>query len=159
MIAVAPTLALIDKPDERRIHHKPIPRSGGLGVFVTMVTGVLLLKLTGIGYEEGMGGRWLWHFLGSSLLLTTIGCIDDRVEVSATGRNNDSCQPILGYVGSLSCHSIRIASSMYACVSVPKYPALAQRRKRTGTSRARRGSAHRSSRSRNRRSRACPPRP
>jgi len=83
MIAWGPKLGLVDEPDARRIHTTPIPRAGGVGLFVTMVTGLLLLKWLGEGFTGMLSGPWLLHFLGASTLLAVIGIVDDRRGVSA----------------------------------------------------------------------------
>ena len=37
MISLAPVFGLIDEPGERRIHTKPIPRAGGIAVFLAFL--------------------------------------------------------------------------------------------------------------------------
>ena len=83
MIALGPRLGLMDIPAERRIHVRPIPRSGGLGVFITMAAGLLALHLSSTKLSADLGDKWLMHFLGGSIILVAGGLIDDRKGISA----------------------------------------------------------------------------
>jgi UDP-GlcNAc:undecaprenyl-phosphate/decaprenyl-phosphate GlcNAc-1-phosphate transferase len=83
MIRVAPRLGLVDLPGERRIHQTPIPRAGGIAVFLTMAGGMLLLHTTGLGFIGSLGGVWIWHFLAGASLLVGVGIWDDRRGISA----------------------------------------------------------------------------
>ncbi len=83
MIFIAPKFGLIDLPGERRIHETPIPRSGGLGIFITMMLGLLLLHWQGAVFVGTLGGRWLWHFIAAAGLLVITGFFDDRKGISA----------------------------------------------------------------------------
>lgn len=74
--------ALFDVPDnERRVHTRPIPRVGGVAVFVSMLLGLLVLV------PEVAGGHGLLREHGSffagillgSLILFTAGLVDDLV--------------------------------------------------------------------------------
>lgn len=44
MIRLGPKLGLIDEPGERRIHVKPVPRAGGIAVFLTFVITVFAIQ-------------------------------------------------------------------------------------------------------------------
>lgn len=83
MISLAPRLGLIDKPDPRRIHTKPIPRAGGLAIFATISLGFAGLVMLGIGFEGPLGSGWIIHFFFASLILVFVGVIDDRQGMSA----------------------------------------------------------------------------
>lgn len=83
MIHLAPKLGLVDQPGERRIHLKPIPRAGGLGLFITVSLGMLMLNWKGDVFSEVLGPRWLGHFMAAALLLVVVGVKDDRGGVSA----------------------------------------------------------------------------
>jgi UDP-N-acetylmuramyl pentapeptide phosphotransferase/UDP-N-acetylglucosamine-1-phosphate transferase len=80
MIRVAPRLGLMDQPGERRIHAIPIPRAGGIAIWLS-----LLLVLTGVlasGWIPS-GGQvswcWLGAFAAASSVLMVAGFVDDRV--------------------------------------------------------------------------------
>lgn len=83
MISLAPALGLMDMPADRRIHHQPIPRAGGLGLFLTMSIGLLLLYHLGQGFSGLITGRWLVHFFAAAVLLVIAGFFDDRGGISA----------------------------------------------------------------------------
>ena len=76
---LAPSLGLVDEPDERRIHKVPIPRCGGIAIF--LATHLALLAAF-FGPWRRMGGATQlgeWGLiLAGSLLLLLIGIYDDR---------------------------------------------------------------------------------
>ena len=86
MIRLAPSLGLVDQPGERRIHSKPIPRAGGIGVFAALMSGLALLWWWGL-LDQGQGTilreQWLLWFGGSASLLVTVGILDDRFDLPA----------------------------------------------------------------------------
>lgn len=76
---MARKLGMIDHPDARRINKTPIPRGGGLSVFVAfnVMLGVLVLALgQPIGRQFSL--FWQGRFLLASSLLVVIGLIDDK---------------------------------------------------------------------------------
>jgi len=83
MILLAPRLGLMDQPGTRRIHQTPIPRAGGLAIWLSF-----LLVIAG-GLASGWlkpGGplswSWLSAFAASSTLLIAPGVLDDRKGLS-----------------------------------------------------------------------------
>ncbi|MCJ7784189.1 MAG: undecaprenyl/decaprenyl-phosphate alpha-N-acetylglucosaminyl 1-phosphate transferase, partial [Desulfobacterales bacterium] len=77
--SAARRLGAIDPPDERKVHHTPTPRLGGLAIFISFHLGLLLSYsfdffsfspnfLTRIHFE--------WLFI-ASLLVFGVGLIDD----------------------------------------------------------------------------------
>jgi UDP-N-acetylmuramyl pentapeptide phosphotransferase/UDP-N-acetylglucosamine-1-phosphate transferase len=79
MLALAPRLGLMDQPGERRIHLSPIPRAGGIAIWLTF----LIVTVIGLlfGWEEyggSMGLSWLTAFAAGSTILIAIGIVDDR---------------------------------------------------------------------------------
>ncbi len=79
MLTLAPRVGLIDQPGERRIHSAPIPRAGGIAVWL----GFMIIVSVGLatGWFE-IGGNLSWNWLvafgaGSSVLMVA-GVIDDR---------------------------------------------------------------------------------
>ncbi len=79
---MAPSLGLVDEPSERRIHKTPIPRCGGIAVFIATHLALLVVFF---GPWKGLHGSIQvqdWGFLlAGSLLLLLIGLFDDRFEV------------------------------------------------------------------------------
>ena len=69
---------LLDKPNFRKIHDKPIPNSGGISIFISFLIGIFLLKnFTDIYFQN------LYTFLFTSLLVLLIGLLDDLYNISA----------------------------------------------------------------------------
>jgi UDP-N-acetylmuramyl pentapeptide phosphotransferase/UDP-N-acetylglucosamine-1-phosphate transferase len=81
---VAPRLGLVDEPDERRIHKVPIPRCGGIAVFLGTQLALLLVFL---GPWRNLAGsihlqEWGMVLMGS-LTLLLLGIFDDHLGVRA----------------------------------------------------------------------------
>ena len=76
---MARKLGMVDLPDARRINKVPIPRGGGLSIFVAfhLTLGVLVL---GLGSPVCQQFPYLWQgrFLLASGLLVVIGLVDDK---------------------------------------------------------------------------------
>jgi UDP-N-acetylmuramyl pentapeptide phosphotransferase/UDP-N-acetylglucosamine-1-phosphate transferase len=81
---MAPALGLVDEPDERRIHKIPIPRCGGIAVFVA--THLALLVIFFGPWHNLAGATQLkdWGLiLAGSFLLLLVGLFDDRFDMRA----------------------------------------------------------------------------
>lgn len=79
MIALAPRLGLMDQPGERRVHKAPIPRAGGIAIwlaFLLVIGGGLLSGL--LASVETVSWGWLGAFAAGSLILIVAGFIDDQ---------------------------------------------------------------------------------
>ena len=97
----APTLGLLDKPGERKIHTSPVPVGGGLGIglgvilpfafcqFIlflalrfeglqTLLPDTVAVHLDGLWYRSGQ----LWVLLGLGSVLLVLGTLDDRFNLS-----------------------------------------------------------------------------
>ncbi len=83
MLAIAPRLGLMDLPGERRIHSHPIPRAGGIAIWLTFLTVVGLGLLSGVLDQGGnLTGKWFGAFVAGSAVLMIVGFIDDRTGLS-----------------------------------------------------------------------------
>ncbi|MCK5675766.1 MAG: hypothetical protein KAH99_01975, partial [Verrucomicrobia bacterium] len=81
---VAPRLGLVDEPSERRIHKTPVPRCGGIAVFVATHIALIVAFL---GPWRDLAGaihlqEWGFIFAGS-LALLLFGLFDDRFGMRA----------------------------------------------------------------------------
>lgn len=72
-------IGMVDKPNARRINQVPIPRGGGLSVFVAfqLVLSLLVLSMGG-EVSQQFSCFWQARFLLASSLLVVIGLIDDK---------------------------------------------------------------------------------
>jgi len=77
MITLGPRLGLMDEPDDRRIHQIPIPRAGGIAIWLSFLGAAWLCKVFHPGVLEGAQYQQFWVFSISSALLVVVGFIDD----------------------------------------------------------------------------------
>jgi UDP-GlcNAc:undecaprenyl-phosphate/decaprenyl-phosphate GlcNAc-1-phosphate transferase len=83
-IKLAPAFGLIDQPDERRIHKKPIPLGAGVVVFIGFhLTCYLLYHAIWLDFTGKLTLDWWQAFFISSTILLVVGLIDDRSGMSA----------------------------------------------------------------------------
>src|SRR5712691_4705047 len=68
MIRWAPILGLVDIPNARKVHTRPIPKGGGLGIFLGWV-------LTALWMGLDSADLWVWGGIGSIVLV--LGLVDD----------------------------------------------------------------------------------
>src|SRR5262249_47424122 len=77
----------IDHPDgERRIHHRPTPRLGGLAIFLSTVITLACVPLLGNLVSQGMQASWtrVAVLLGTAILILLLGIWDDFHGSTAT---------------------------------------------------------------------------
>jgi len=72
MMRLAPRLGMIDAPDPRKVHARPVPRVGGIGIAL----GALLAMLV-----AGSHAGWLGWYLGGAAVLLVFGALDDALEL------------------------------------------------------------------------------
>src|SRR5215216_4096269 len=75
IISVAEMKKLYDVPDERKIHHSPIPSLGGLGIFAGFVMASLLTISFGTAPE-------FQYFIAAALVIFFLGLKDDILVIS-----------------------------------------------------------------------------
>jgi UDP-GlcNAc:undecaprenyl-phosphate GlcNAc-1-phosphate transferase len=81
---MAPWLRMVDEPDERRIHKVPIPRCGGIAVFIATHLGLIVVFLGPWRHLAGSTQLREWGFIfAGSLLLLSVGIFDDRFDMRA----------------------------------------------------------------------------
>ena len=107
-ILIAKRTGAIDVPaDDRRLHKKPVPRIGGLAIFISFVIGILILRglisgglimtAAGEGTTEMLGK--LTAILVSCTIIFVLGLIDDYKNIRAVYK-------LLGQIG---CSTIAFA--------------------------------------------------
>ncbi|MFP4358835.1 MAG: hypothetical protein ACLFSZ_10440 [Puniceicoccaceae bacterium] len=84
MIFLGPRLGMIDLPDERRIHTRPIPRAGGVAVFFAFHLAVAACVFVyWPDFQSRDGFNWWLAFLAGSGVLSFVGYYDDSEGISA----------------------------------------------------------------------------
>ncbi len=71
----------LDKPDARKVHKKPIPRIGGLGIYAACMLSMVIV----MGYAD-LSGELYWGVVGlmiSGTLIMLVGLIDDYKNLPA----------------------------------------------------------------------------
>ena len=79
MVQLAPRLGLMDQPGGRRIHAAPIPRAGGIAIWLSFL--IVMAVGLGSGLLEDRGiltWNWFRAFAAGSLVLMVTGILDDR---------------------------------------------------------------------------------
>ena len=74
---LAPRIGMIDKPEARKVHERPVPRLGGAAILVSVIAAAAVL---GRRYQFAQFGTILVGATGISFM----GLIDDRWGLSAT---------------------------------------------------------------------------
>ncbi len=83
MIYLDPKLGLMDEPDDRPVHLVPIPRAGGIAIWISFIA---LAWLSEFLFPEAFSGvqvQQLWAFTVSSLILMMVGFVDDQRGMNA----------------------------------------------------------------------------
>ena len=79
---------IMDHPDPRRIHDRPLPRGGGVSVVIAfLVVGGGVVALSGVLPNmpawRGVDGANVIGLFGGAILATIIGALDDRFDLRA----------------------------------------------------------------------------
>jgi UDP-GlcNAc:undecaprenyl-phosphate GlcNAc-1-phosphate transferase len=79
---------LLDHPDERRMHRRPLPRGGGIAVVMAfvLVGGVLTLldgAVPGLPSARGVQSGQLFGLFAGAILAAVVGVIDDALDLRA----------------------------------------------------------------------------
>jgi UDP-GlcNAc:undecaprenyl-phosphate GlcNAc-1-phosphate transferase len=85
---LAGSLRILDLPDSRRFHDRPLPRGGGIAVVVAFVAvggGLIVFGggLTGMPSLRGVTPGNLIGLFAGAVLATVIGALDDRFDLRA----------------------------------------------------------------------------
>ncbi len=79
---LAVSVGLVDVPDARKSHQGPIPLIGGLAIFAAVLAACLFPALSGLSISS----REVVSFLVASVILVSVGVVDDFIELSALVR-------------------------------------------------------------------------
>ncbi|WP_404356214.1 undecaprenyl/decaprenyl-phosphate alpha-N-acetylglucosaminyl 1-phosphate transferase [Cytobacillus firmus] len=67
-------IGAVDKPNQRKVHQKVMPRLGGLAIYLSFIIGLLVLR---------PGGEYFLPILIGSIIIIITGVLDDMIELSA----------------------------------------------------------------------------
>lgn len=111
---IAIHIGALDIPDKRKVHTEPIPRLGGLGVFLGLLLGYMLF---------GEQSTLMNAILISSFIIVITGMIDDIKPISAKtkfiGQLAAAC--IIVFYGDLQLHDLNLWG-MYLEFKILTYP-------------------------------------
>ncbi len=71
----------MDAPDKRKVHRKPIPRVGGIGIYIGFLAAVLIIGLS-TGIAQGHETELLGLIIGGTFIVI-VGLIDDYKNLPA----------------------------------------------------------------------------
>jgi len=83
LITLGPKLGLMDEPDDRRVHQIPIPRAGGIAIWLAFLAIAWIPKFIHPFPTGGIQSGGLLAFTASSFVLMVVGFIDDRQGMNA----------------------------------------------------------------------------
>lgn len=78
MLSLGPKLGLMDEPDARRVHTIPVPRAGGLAIWLSFLIPVWVGSLLFPEMFDGALGVRMTAFTAASAVLIAVGVFDDR---------------------------------------------------------------------------------
>ncbi len=86
VIWLANRTGAIAQPDERRVHDRPTPSIGGLGMMFGLGTGLIVASLLG-GFSQVFSiPSNVWGVAGAAVIIFVTGLIDDYRDVSAPAK-------------------------------------------------------------------------
>jgi len=81
---LAPALGMLDVPNHRKIHQFPVPRGGGIAIFLGFHLSLVILYYWPLPHLKGyLNGIWWWHFFLLSFWLVLLGVVDDILNLRA----------------------------------------------------------------------------
>lgn len=80
VIKIAVKSGAMDAPDQRKVHKNPIPRMGGLAIYLGFLLAVLVI---GLGTAEFYLSREIVGLLVGGTCILMLGIIDDLIQLSA----------------------------------------------------------------------------
>ena len=72
---------IIDRPNQRSSHVRPLPRSGGVSIVLTFLLGMVFIIT--IGDTTLIQKQYMWGFVSSAMIVAVISLVDDIYNKSA----------------------------------------------------------------------------
>lgn len=82
VIRAAPQLGLVDRPNDRSLHHRPTPRGGGIGIVAAVLAGWPVAIVFGAGWP----GIDVWWLVLLGFGVAAVSVTDDRSPIPAALR-------------------------------------------------------------------------
>ena len=99
VISFARRTGALDAPDARKVHVRPIPRIGGIGIYAAFMVSVLVQMSISDLSPELMTS--LWGLLAGGTIIVAIGIIDDYrdlpAKVKLLGQIFAACVLVIGF--------------------------------------------------------------
>lgn len=73
LIKISLKINATDKPNHRKVHTKPIPTLGGIGIFISFIIGILILQPT---------SEYHLAIISGAFLIIALGLLDDLYDLS-----------------------------------------------------------------------------
>jgi UDP-GlcNAc:undecaprenyl-phosphate GlcNAc-1-phosphate transferase len=80
---IAPSKGAIDKPDDIKIHNNPIPKLGGLAIYVAFLISMIFIYYFNDNLYFISKNKMIGIFIGGTIVFFT-GLIDDIVNIKAS---------------------------------------------------------------------------
>lgn len=82
VVRFAKKFGKLDQPDARKVHKEPIPRLGGIAIFLGFILALITIELLDPGFLTKRGFAWYGIILGSTLMFC-LGVADDLKSLPA----------------------------------------------------------------------------
>lgn len=113
MLALGPMLGLMDQPDARRVHVTPVPRAGGLAIWLSFLATFWVGRFFLPAMFDGVLAVRMTAFTAASAVLMVVGFFDDRKGIPALVKlAGQVCAALVYFVVSREAHGQMFGFSM-----------------------------------------------
>lgn len=74
----ANAVGAVDKPNERKVHTKPMPRLGGIAIYLAFILGFFIVY----PFVTGIDGKLVWGMILGGSIIVLVGALDDRFDLA-----------------------------------------------------------------------------
>lgn len=75
---------IVDHPGDRRSHREPVPRTGGMAIFISFFCALFILESFVLSME--LPWQWLMILIGAGMIILALGVGDDRFGIHAENK-------------------------------------------------------------------------